>query len=71
MPDKFEFESRMEYKPMMGNRPQFDEQNLQAELRRIRRRYGNVEPVKVVKTATFTPVKGINEDRLAARTLVR
>ncbi|MHC4387341.1 MAG: hypothetical protein ACYSX1_01905, partial [Planctomycetota bacterium] len=70
MPDKFEFESRLEAKFMMRNRPQFDEANLQTELRKIRRRYGNVEPVKIVKTTTFKPVKGVTEDKLAAKFLV-
>lgn len=66
MPDKFEFESRLECKFMMRDRRQFDESNLQAELRRINRKYGAQKPVKIVKTVTFDRRRGVNDDRIAA-----
>jgi len=70
MPDKFEFESRLEYKSMMRNRDQFDRNNLQLELRKINRKWGEQKPVKIVKTTTFKPVKGINEDKIASKFLI-
>ena len=71
MPDKFEFDSKLEAKFITQNRASFDENNLKAKLRRINRRYGAQKPVKIVKTVTFKPVKGIDEKtRLSCRFLV-
>lgn len=70
MPDKFDFDSAMEAKFVSQNRAQFDETNLQAELRRLNRKYGAHEPVKIVATKTFKQVKGMNKDRVACKVLI-
>jgi len=70
VPDKIEIDSNMEAKFISRNRAQFDEQNLQAELRRINRKYGSQNPVKIVKTTTFNQVRGRNADRVACKVLV-
>ena len=57
VPDKFEIESKLENKFIVRSRLHFDEDNLQAELRRINRKYGTQSPVKIVKTMTFKPDK--------------
>lgn len=61
MPDKFEIDSKLECKFISQNRAQFDEANLQAELRRINRKYGPQKPVRTVRTMSFKAVKGIDE----------
>lgn len=70
MPDKFEVDSMMEAKFISQNRAQFDEANLQDELRRINRKYGAHNPVKIVKTTTFNQIRGMNKDRIACKVLV-
>ena len=70
VPDKIEIDSNMEAKFISRNRAQFDEQNLQAELRRINRKYGSQNPVKIVKTTTFNQVNGKNADRVPCKVLV-
>ena len=59
MPEKFEFESKMENKFISQNRTQFDENALQAKFREINRKYGPGQPVKVVKTVFNKSVKGM------------
>ena len=59
MPEKFEFESRMEAKFISQSRTQFDENALQAKLREINRKYGPGKPVKVVKTVFNKPKSGM------------
>lgn len=70
MPDKFEFDSKLEAQFIMTNRIQFDENNMQAKLREINRKYGPGKPVKIVKTMTFKPVKGVTKDKLSAKFLI-
>lgn len=70
MPNKFEIDSKIEAKFISRNRVQFDEANLQAELRRINRKYGAHKPVKIVKTTKFNQVNGKNADRVACKVLV-
>ncbi len=70
MPDKFEFESAMEEKFHSANRAQFDENNLQLELRRINRKYGAQKPVKIVKTVNCNSVQGKNKDKQTAKMLI-
>ena len=60
VPDKFEFVSKLERKFISKNRAQHDEQNLQAELRRINRIYGAQKPVKIVATTEFEADKDNN-----------
>lgn len=69
-PDVFEFDSKMEAKFISQNRAQFDENELQLKLREINRRYGPQKLVKIIKTTTFKPVKGITKDKLSAMFLV-
>ena len=69
MPDVFEFESKMEAN-VARNRPQFDEANLQTELRRINRVYGVHAPVRVVKDSDNRPVNGKNKHGQTARLFV-
>ncbi len=69
-PNLFEYNSKLESKFISQNRAQFDEANLQQELRRINRKYGPQKPVKIVSTMTFKPENGVNEHRLSAKFLV-
>ncbi len=57
MPDKFTLESILEAKFIKTNRDYFDRGNLQAFLRRINRRYGPFEPVRIVQDRSFKVVK--------------
>ena len=70
MPKMIEFESKLEAQFITQNRAQFDENTLQAKLREINRKYGPGKPVKIVKTMTFKPVKGVTKDKLSAKFLV-
>ena len=70
MPDKFEIESKLETRLMSLNRNQFDENNLQAKLRWINRKYGVQMPVKIVKSMTFKPVNAKNEQNQNTKVLV-
>ncbi len=70
MPDKFKFVSKMEAQFVSQNRAQFDENELQAELRRIRRRYGSCDPVKIIMTKVFKPVDGVTKDKVQAKLLI-
>ena len=70
MPDKFEFESAMEEKFLSASRAQFDENNLQLELRKINRKYGAQKPVRITKDMNCNAVKGKNKDKQMARMLI-
>lgn len=70
MPEKFEFESKLEARFITQNRAQFDENTLQTKLREINRKYGPQKPVKIIKTMTFKPVKGVTKDKLSAKFLI-
>jgi hypothetical protein len=59
MPDKFAIESKMPLGTISRNREQFDEANLQTQLRFINRKYGHHQPVKVIKTVLYKPVNGM------------
>ena len=67
MPDKVEFDSKIEIKFTMQNRAQFDENRLQEELRAINRQYGSQKPKKIIKTTMFEPVKGLTKFKLACK----
>lgn len=69
MPDKIEFESRLEAMSMQ-NRVQFDEQNLQLELRKINRRFDTQKPVRIVADKSNKPVSGKDEKHRMAKFLV-
>jgi hypothetical protein len=71
VPDKIEFDSKLEAKFIMQDRLSFDEENLKAKLREVNRRFGKtIEPVKVVKTVTFDQQPGKTKQGLAAKFLV-
>lgn len=67
---KFEIDSKFEQKFISQSRVQFDEANLQAEFRRINRKYGVQVPVKIIKTTTFKPVSGLNENKITVKFLI-
>jgi hypothetical protein len=70
IPDKVEIDSKFEAKFTSQSRSQFDENSLQAELRRINRKYGAHAPVKIIKTVTFKPVSGLNENKITVNFLI-
>lgn len=70
MPDKFEFESAMEEKFISASRAQFDENNLQLELRKINRKHGPQKPVRITKDMNCNAVKGKNKDKQMAKMLI-
>jgi hypothetical protein len=70
MPDKFEFDSKLEVRLIGVNRTQFDENNLQLELRKINRKYGAQMPVKVVKTVNYGVVNDVNKEKQRAKMLI-
>ncbi len=57
MPDSFTLESVLEAKFVKTNRDHYDRGNLQAFLRRVNRRYGPQEPVRIVQDRSFKVVK--------------
>ena len=57
MPDSFTLESILEAKFVKTNRDHFDRANLQAFLRRINRRYGPHQPVRIVTDRSFKVAK--------------
>ena len=57
MPDSFTLESVLEAKFVKSNRDNYDRGNLQAFLRRINRRYGPFEPVRIVQDRSFKVMK--------------
>jgi hypothetical protein len=57
MPDSFTLESVLEAKFIKTNRDHYDRGNLQSFLCRIRRRYGEVEPVRIIQDRNFKVVK--------------
>jgi len=57
MPDSFTLESVLEAKFVKTNRDNYDRGNLQAFLRRINRRYGPAEPVRIVTDRSFKVAK--------------
>ena len=70
MPDKFEFESKLEVKFLGQNRAQFDEQKLQEKLRAINRKYGAQKPVRIIKDMDCIPVDGFNKLKQNAKLLI-
>ncbi len=70
MPKKFEFDSKLEAQFITQNRAQFDENTLQTKLREINRKYGPGSPIKIIKTMTFKPVKGVTKDKFSAKFLI-
>ncbi len=70
MPDKFEFESKLEVKFLGQNRAQFDEQKLQEKLRAINRKYGAQKPVRIIKEMDCIPVDGFNKLKQNAKLLI-
>ncbi|KKN04867.1 hypothetical protein LCGC14_1092950 [marine sediment metagenome] len=69
MPDKIEFESKMEARSM-ANRTHFDEQNLQAELRKINRQYDTHDPVRIVTDKSFKPINGKDKKGRSEKQLI-
>ncbi len=57
MPDSFMLESVLEAKFIKTNRDHYDRGNLQAFLRRINRRYGPQEPVRIIEDKSFKVVQ--------------
>jgi len=70
MPNKFEIESKLETSQLSRNRAQFDESNLQAELRRINRKYGAHKLDKVVRTVMYKAVHVKNKLKQTVKVLV-
>jgi len=60
MPDIFELESKLNIMEPK-NRVQFDEANLQAELRRINRKYGAQKPVRITSDKSFNITRDKNK----------
>ena len=70
VPAKVEFESKLEVKFAGQNRAQFDENNLQAKLREINRKYGAQAPKRIVLDKNCKVVKGKNELKVDAQLLI-
>jgi len=70
MPDQFDFVSELECRQSTTNRAQFDRDNLNAELRRINRRYGSYEPTAIERDASKTPIDGKDKHGRDAKLLV-
>ena len=62
VPDKYEFTSYLEAQFFGISREQHDNQELQAALRLVNRKYGASEPVKTRKTETCKPVSVEGKD---------
>ena len=70
LPDKIEFESKMEAGFTHSNREYFDRGTLQAKLRLMNRKYGAAKPVRIVTDAACEPVRDKNEKGQTARMFI-
>lgn len=69
LPDELKFESKLEAMSMC-NRVQFDENNLQLELRKINRKYGSHKPVRIVADKLNKPVNSTDKKNRMAKYLI-
>ena len=70
MPDKIEFESKIEAQFIGGNREHHDRSTLNAKLRLMNRKHGTQKPVRIVKDENCVPVRDKNESGQTARMFI-
>ena len=69
-PEKIEFDSKLEAQFITANRASFDENTLQAELRKVNRRYGTQKPVRITTDQAQKPVDDRNKQGVSVKYLI-
>ncbi len=69
-PDKIEFDSKLEAQFITTNRASFDNNTLQAEMRKVNRKYGTQKPVRITTDQAQKPVDGRDERGISVKYLV-
>ncbi len=69
-PDKIEFDSKLEAQFITRNRASFDENTLQAETRKVNRKYGTQKPVRITTDQACLPVDGRDERGISVKYLI-
>ncbi len=70
VPDKIEFDSKLEAQFVTMNRASFDNNTLQAEMRKVNRKYGVQKPVRITTDQAMKPVDGKNERGISVKYLI-
>ena len=69
-PDKIEFDSKLEAQFVTRNRASFDNNTLQAEMRKVNRKYGTQKPVRITTDQAQEPVDGKDERSISVKYLI-
>lgn len=69
-PDKIEFDSKLEAQFVTANRASFDNNTLQAEMRKVNRKYGTQKPVRITADQACKPVNDKNERGISVKYLI-
>ena len=69
-PNKIEFDSKLEAQFVTMNRASFDNNTLQAEMRKVNRKYGVQKPVRITTDQAQKPVDGKNERGISVKHLI-
>lgn len=69
-PDKIEFDSKLEAQFVTRNRASFDNNTLQAEMRKVNRKYGTQKPVRITADQACKPVTGKDERGITVKYLI-
>ncbi len=70
VPDKIEFDSKLEAQFVTMNRASFDNNTLQAEMRKVNRKYGTQEPVRIMTDQSCKVVDGKDERGISVKYLI-
>ena len=69
-PDKIEFDSKLEAQFITTNRASFDNNTLQAQMRKVNRKYGTQNPVRIMTDQACYVVDGKDERGISVKYLV-
>lgn len=69
-PDKIEFDSKLEAQFVTVNRASFDYNTLQAELRKVNRKYGAQKPVRITTDQAQKPVDDVDKQGVSGKYLI-
>ncbi|HDZ37962.1 MAG TPA: hypothetical protein ENH62_06720 [Marinobacter sp.] len=69
-PDKVEFDSKLEAQFITTNRASFDNNTLQAEMRKVNRKHGTQKPVRITTDQACKAVDGKDERGISVKYLI-
>ncbi len=69
-PDKIEFDSKLEAQFVTMNRASFDNNTLQAEMRKVNRKYGVQKPVRITTDQAMKAVDGKSDRDISVKYLI-